>query len=103
MATDLTTSQHGVRGMDLGRADEALEAAEDATFHAANIVNSYFEPSPDRDRLLDELIEINNRMRAITESAHLRRDGDAFEHGGPKWLSPAGRIWKRVLDSRWSR
>jgi hypothetical protein len=87
-------------GIEIGRANEAMEQAENATFHAANVVQSHLRPGPERDALLAELVEVNNRMRAITDDARLYTtppdEDDTFTFG-PRWLSKAGRIWKRAL------
>lgn len=84
---------------EIGRAEEAMEQAENAVFNAANVLHSHVAPSPDRDAVVAELADINNRLRAITGSSQLYVASGDFSFGS-RWLSRAGRAWKRLVRYR---
>jgi len=83
----------------LGRVDEAINAAESAAFHAANVCQAHLGSDADRNRLLAELCEAANALRKITQSSQIAVVGENFDYG-PPILSAGGRALRRLRMKR---
>ena len=86
---------------DIGRTEEAIEAAETATFHAANVCRAHLDESGDSQIVLDALVNAANAVRKVTGGRKLSvlEDGH-FEHRGEALVHPAGGALKRLGSNR---
>jgi len=91
----MATADQTTYETDTERVATLIDVAENATFHAANSAQSFLAPSEDRNRLIDELLEVNNRLRGLEGQSRIYRAGEVFDYGH-RDLSPTGRIWKRL-------
>ena len=86
---------------DIGRTEEAIEAAETATFHAANVCRAHLGDSGDSQIVLDALVDAANAVRKVTGGRELSvRAYGHFEHHGEALVHPAGGALKRLGSNR---
>ena len=58
------------RSENVGRLEEAIEMADDATFRVANIASSYFgDDDPDAREIIKAALEVNGLIRQMTGAA----------------------------------